>query len=134
MEIKEIKPAETLEIRQKILWPKKNIEFVKAPNDDKGLHFGVFVNEKLVSIISLFITGNQAQFRKFATLSEYQGKGYGTFLFNYIIDFVQKKGIKRLWCNARGGKEEFYEKFGFKLTGEKFEKESVPFLIMERIF
>ena len=134
IEIKQIKPSETLEIRQKILWPGKTLEFVKTLNDDDGFHYGLFVVNEMVSIISLFYNENEAQFRKFSTLTEHQGKGYGTKLFNYIIKLVQEKGINRLWCNARGNKTEFYKKFDFKLAGEKFEKEGVEFLIMERIF
>jgi len=134
IEIKEIKPSETLEIRQRILWPGKTLEFVKSPNDDEGFHFGLFIANEMVSIISLFYNDKEAQFRKFATLTEHQGKGYGTTLFKYIIKLVQEKEIRRLWCNARGNKTEFYKKFGFNETGEKFEKEGVEFIIMERIF
>ena len=37
-------------------------------DDEDGLHFGLFNKEKLVSVVSLFIDGEEAQFRKFATL------------------------------------------------------------------
>ena len=67
MEIKEIEASETWPLRHKVMWPSKPIEFVVLPNDDEGLHFGLFDDEILISVISLFIESQGGQFRKFAT-------------------------------------------------------------------
>jgi len=55
MEIKAINASQTWEIRHKVMWPDKPIEFVQLEEDNKGLHFGVFDQEKLVSIVSCFV-------------------------------------------------------------------------------
>ncbi len=131
-EIKQIEASKTLAIRHKVMWPNKPFDFVKLPNDEKGKHFGLFVNGELVSIISLFIDHNEAQFRKFATLNEYQGLGYGTILLKSIVDLVERDGFDKLWCNARVEKSQFYLRFGFKLTDKTYMKGGIEFVIMEK--
>ncbi|WP_241489683.1 GNAT family N-acetyltransferase [Lacinutrix algicola] len=131
-EIKQITSSETLPIRHKVMWPNKPIEYVELPNDENARHFGLFVNGKITSVISLFVEDNEMQFRKFATLIEFQGLGYGTILLKNIIDLIQKEGIRRLWCNARVEKSKFYERFNLKPTNEKFKKGGIEYVIMEK--
>ncbi len=133
-EIKQITSSETLPIRHKVMWPNEPIAYVELPNDKNARHFGLFVNGEISSIISLFVENNEAQFRKFATLIEFQGLGYGTILLKSIIDLIQKEGIRKLWCNARLEKSKFYERFNLKPTDEKFEKGGIEYIIMEKTF
>ncbi len=130
----QITSKETLQIRHQVMWPNKPIDYVKLPNDNEGLHFGLFLDKKLISVISLFINDGEAQFRKFATLENYQGKGYGSILLNEIMQIADKQSLKRIWCNARRNKSEFYRKFGLVATNTIFIKGDVDYEIMERIF
>ena len=75
MEIREIASEETLKIRQNVMWPEKSIEFVEVAEDKEGTHFGLFEDNKIISVISLFYKDKEVQFRKFATLTTEQGKG-----------------------------------------------------------
>ena len=116
------------------MWPNKLIEYVALPNDENGRHFGLFVNGQITSIISIFTEGNEVQFRKFATLIEFQGLGYGTVLLEKIIDLIKKEGVRRLWCNARVEKSNFYKRFKLKPTDEIFKKDGIEYVIMEHYF
>ena len=133
-EIHKINSDEVLNIRHKVMWPNKSIDYVRLQNDSDGKHFGLFINNKLISVISLFIKNNEAQFRKFATLKDEQGKGYGTILLNKIINLVVTDDIYKLWCNARVDKTEYYLKFGLTITDKKFNKGGIEYVIMERVF
>ena len=75
LKITSISASDTWEIRHKVMWPNESIDFIKLPADKSGLHFGLWIDSQLISVISLFIKEDTAQFRKFATLVEYQGKG-----------------------------------------------------------
>lgn len=130
--VKQISPNDTWPIRHKVMWPNKPIEYVKLPNDDKGQHFGLFSQDKLIAVISLFINGNKAQFRKFATLHEEQGKGYGTVLLQFIIKTATELSLAVLWCNARADKTYFYEKFGMHKADKQFTKGGIDYVIMEQ--
>ncbi|OXB02222.1 GNAT family N-acetyltransferase [Flavobacterium oncorhynchi] len=134
MEIKEITAAETWNIRHNVMWPDQPFEFVQLEEDNSGFHFGVFTNNKLVCIVSCFIIEEEMQFRKLATLEEYQGRGSASQLLKYILQFAKEKNIKKVWCNARSNKKSFYEKFGMKDTFKTFMKAGQEFTIMEIIF
>jgi ribosomal protein S18 acetylase RimI-like enzyme len=134
MEIKEIAASETWPIRHKVMWPSKPLEFVVLPNDEEGLHFGLYEKEILVSVISLFIDGQDGQFRKFATDIFFQRCGYGTILLNYLIKESQRLNLKILQCNARTTAIEFYQRFGMKITSEVFRKNGKDYVMMELDF
>lgn len=132
MEIREIVSEETLKIRQNVMWPEKSIEFVEVAEDKEGTHFGLFEDNKIISVISLFYKDKEVQFRKFATLTTEQGKGYGTKLLKFVFNEADKKRIEKIWCNARTTKIEFYKSFGMEETGKVFKKEGIEYIIMEK--
>ncbi|HEX8015364.1 MAG TPA: GNAT family N-acetyltransferase, partial [Flavobacterium sp.] len=61
--IKPIQASDTWKIRHEVMWPDQPLEFVQLEEDESGLHFGVFIDEKLVSIVSCFISDDEMQFR-----------------------------------------------------------------------
>lgn len=132
MDIRKINAEETWDLRHKVMWPDKDIEYVKLEKDNEGLHFGLFIGEKMVSVVSVFIKGDSCQFRKFATLKQEQGKGYGTYLLTEILKEIDSQKIKRVWCNARVSKVGFYKRLGLYETNEKFEKDGEMYIIMEK--
>ncbi|MGB3143663.1 MAG: GNAT family N-acetyltransferase [Maribacter sp.] len=125
---------ETWPIRHKVMWPDHPIDFVKLPNDADGRHFGLYLETDLVSVISIFTENNEVQFRKFATLQEYQGKGFGTRLLTEIMRIVAQEKVSKIWCNARITKTDFYGKFGMRPTETRFTKAGIDYVIMERSF
>jgi GNAT superfamily N-acetyltransferase len=132
MLIKEITVDEALPIRHQAMWPDKDLDFVSVPGDDEAIHLGLFVNRELVSVVSVFKKEGGAQFRKFATLPKHQGKGLGSKLLVYMIGYVQKKGISKIWCNARVSKIDFYSGFGLITTNQTFQKSGLDFIVMEK--
>lgn len=132
--IAEITSEETIPIRHEVMWPNKPIDYVRVPNDDKGKHFGLFINDKLIAVISLFVENDEAQFRKFACLVEYQGKGYGTLLLKHVINMANQNKLNKIWCNARIDKAYYYAKFGMARTNEEFVKGGIEYVIMEKTF
>ena len=131
--IKQIPYTETWDIRHRVMWLDQPFDYVKLPEDEKGIHFGLFKNEKLIAVVSLFINHNEAQFRKLATEIHEQGQGYGTQLLSYLIDYVSQQKIKRVWCNARANKTLYYNKFGMVATNKKYIKGGIEFVVMEKI-
>lgn len=132
--IQPITAEETLPIRHTVMWPNKPFDYVRLSHDEDGHHFGLFVDQKIVAVISLFITDGEAQFRKLATLEAYQGRGYGSQLLTEVIEVVKQAKVRTLWCNARYDKTAFYTRFGLKKTNTKFRKGGIDYIIMERHF
>ena len=133
--IKRITASETWQLRHEVMWPSMPFEFIKLPEDEAGEHFGFFLNEELVSVISVFYKSEGiAQFRKFATKKTMQGKGYGTKLLAHLISYVEKQQMHTLWCNARVDKTAFYKRFGMIETNKTYIKEHLKFVILEKKF
>ncbi|RFS18083.1 GNAT family N-acetyltransferase [Emticicia sp. C21] len=130
IDLKQIQADETWALRHKVMWPDKPLDFVILPNDADGLHYGLFENGQLVSVISLFIKGDHAQFRKFATDTAYQGKGYGSQLLEFLIDTAKGLDIKELTCDARVTAIRFYKKFGMRTDSEIFQKSGKDYVRM----
>lgn len=134
MIINEVEYEDILKLRQEVMYPDKDIEFVKLPDDAMALHIGVFENEKLVSGMSIFLNGREVQFRKLATRSDLQKKGYASALMQWLIDYANDMRFDRLWCNARQGATDFYKKFGYEETDSRFSKNGYDYVVMERNF
>jgi predicted GNAT family N-acyltransferase len=134
LKIKNIQASETWDLRHRVMAPNRPFDSIKLPKDEDGLHFGLFHEEKLISVISLFINNETAQFRKFATETSEQGKGYGSILLNHIIEESIKNKVKNLWCNARMTALGFYEKFDFQAVSETWMDNEIEYVKMERRF
>ncbi len=123
-------PLETVwQIRHQVMWPERDPSFVRLPADAGAQHLGVVLGDQVVSIISLFETPEGLQFRKFATLTSEQGKGYGSYLLQHVMDTHPGQHI---WCHARVEKQAFYEKFGLIARPTTFEKSGKRYVRMER--
>lgn len=130
--ITRIDKEQAWEVRHKVMWPDKDFDYIKLEDDDVGIHFGLFKDDTLKSVVSLFIDNEEAQFRKFATLQEEQGNGYGSTLLDYVLNEAKNSDLKRIWCNARKNKVDFYKKFGLQETNYSFVKVGKDYVIMEK--
>lgn len=130
--IQEIPLDTVLLLRQQVLWPDKDLEFVRTPNDHQGVHLGVCIEGQWVSCISLFLEENRhAVFRKFATLPDFQNKGYGSQLLHYSFNYLQQQGVHSISCSARVEKQSYYLKFGMQPIGYPYLKNGLYYILME---
>lgn len=129
--IEQIFPALTWRIRQLAMYPQKEITDMELPEDWDGMHFGLYHQHELTAVVSLFIDGTSAQFRKMAVLPNDQGKGFGLQLLKYLVDYCKSQGIKNLWCNARVSAINFYQKIGFEIVGASCQQNQIAYIKME---
>ena len=142
-QIKQIDARLARQLRHKILRPHQPPEACIYPNDDAAntAHFGAFENSVLIGIASIFNElpphgENQSawRIRGMATEAAARGKGYGGLLLNACIKYAASQNGSYIWCNARTTVMGFYEKFGFKTTGEEFELPGIgPHYLMIRL-
>lgn len=130
--IKKIDYTDTYSIRHQVMWPKEPLSYIMLEDDLVGDHFGYFVEDEMVSVISLFSIDSKVQFRKFATLFEHQGKGYGSALLKHVLCEYEGTDTKLIWCNARLEKTHYYERFGLEKTDETFERKNKKYVIMAK--
>lgn len=132
--IQKITTIETFPVRHPVLRGGKPIESCRFDGDelDTTTHFGLFLNENLIGVISIFENKNslftnekQFQIRGMAVLDEHQKKGFGADLVNYAEHFIKSQKGDLIWFNARINAVGFYEKLGYKIIGNAFEIEEV---------
>ena len=127
-----ITPEQTYPLRHSVLWPDKPFAYVKVDNDAEGHHFGAFLDEELVAVISLFVYQKEARFRKFAARPDCQRRGIGTLLLTHVIAEAQRLGTTTLWCDARLDAADFYRRFGMESVSEVFYKGLIAYAKFSR--
>ena len=129
VKIKQLSFEETYPIRQIVLRPNRPLEtcFFEGDELETTLHFGGFVNNELVGIISLFKNNhlsfqeeNQYQIRGMAVLENFRKYGLGKKIVEYSEDYLKQKNISLIWFNARESAVGFYQKSGYEIIGDSF--------------
>ncbi|MDQ7949074.1 MAG: GNAT family N-acetyltransferase [Pedobacter sp.] len=129
--VEQIFPSLTWRIRHEVMYPDHPLDFVKLEGDFDGIHFGLYLDHELTGVVSLFVKGEEAQFRKLAILQHVQNQGLGKQLMEYLIDFCKIQHIRKLWCNARTNAQEFYFRLGFRATDETYQAHGFDFVKLE---
>ena len=129
MEIKKINSIDTYPVRHEVLRKGKPIETCqfKGDDDENTVHFGLYQNERLNGIISifkekndLFSETNQFQIRGMAVLEEFQGKGFGAELVKEAENHCINLNTNLIWFNARENAVPFYKKLDYIIIGDSF--------------
>lgn len=128
--VKKITAPETHLVRHLVLRKGKPKESCVFKEDDLEStdHFGLFLKQDLVGIISLykktnvlFLEKSQYQIRGMAILENHRKKGFGKKLVLYCEKQCVTKNVNLIWFNARMEASGFYEKMGYQKTGTPFE-------------
>ena len=140
MKIIEVESSQVLPIRHQVLWPDKPLEFCKVEGDVDARHFAIELEQKLISVASIYFSQymneniKKARLRKFATLPDYQNKGFGSQLIKHILNVLERENVSTLWLDARQSAISFYKQFGFSNEDnrEVFFKSNIPYVKMEK--
>lgn len=105
------------------------LEFDEA--DETCWHLVLTDNEKAIATARL-LKLSEGVFKpgRIAVLKEYRGKNIGAELLTLIIEKAKEMGAKELYIGAQTYAVGFYEKFGFKTTGEEYMDEHIPHIDM----
>lgn len=132
--IRNITAKETYPVRHSVLRKGRPITSCHFDGDDLNttIHFGLFEDDTLEGIISLFESSNhlfdtnrQIQIRGMAVLEDNQGKGYGKQLVQHCEKYLADTDCELIWFNARENAKGFYQKLGYTIHGEPFNIEGI---------
>lgn len=94
---------------------------------------GCFDDEKLEGCCLLTkVARETVRLRQMAVVSGLQGKGIGKVLMQFAENIARDRGYKKVIMHARKSAVGFYEKSGYKTTGDEFEEVTIPHFIMEK--
>lgn len=128
--IKKIPASETYSVRLPVLRKGKTLESCHFDGDNlkTTIHFGLYLNQELVGVVSLFQKNNpffseknQFQIRGMAVLESQRKKDFGKKLILYCEEKCKNSNTDLIWFNARTEATPFYEKMGYLKIGSPFE-------------
>jgi predicted GNAT family N-acyltransferase len=120
-----------LEILRKPLGLKFSQEELEREKDD--ILIGAFDEDKLLACCLLTkIDSATCKLRQMAVQNSQQGKGIGATMMNFAENVARDRGYKVMAMHARKTAVGFYEKLGYKVTGDEFMEVTIPHFVMHK--
>jgi len=105
-------------------------ELTKEKSD---ILIGCFEDDKLEGCCLLTeISPKTLRLRQMAVVSGLQGKGIGKVLTQFAENIARDRGYTKVMMHARKTAIGFYEKLGYRKSGDEFEEVTIPHYVMEK--
>ena len=102
-------------------------------NEKNDILIGAFDEDEMMGCCILIDMKNGCvRLRQMAVQKNMQGKGIGESIIRFAENLARDKGYKAITMHARDTAIGFYEKYGYKVKGEKFMEINIPHHIMEK--
>lgn len=70
--------------------------------------------------------------RQMAVRNDLQGKGVGKALIQFAENLARDHGYEKITMHARKNALGFYEKMGYRVSGDEFHEITIPHYVMEK--
>lgn len=122
-------------LRMEVLRKPLGLSFTKdeLEKEKEDILIGAFEDDKMLACCMLTKHDEKnVRLRQMAVHNNLQGKGIGASMMNFAETLARDKGFKKLTMHARKTATGFYEKLGYKITGEEFTEVTIPHFMMEK--
>lgn len=94
---------------------------------------GAFEEDKMLGCCMLVKEeAKTCRLRQMAVLNNLQGKGIGRALMLFAETIARDRGFRKITMHARKSAVGFYERLGYKISGEEFKEVTIPHYVMEK--
>lgn len=127
--------GQMIRLRDEILRKPLRLSFTKEELDreKEDILIGAFDDHLMLGCCLLTIIDKQTvRLRQMAVLNKLQRMGIGASLMYYAENIARDRGYTNLIMHARDVAAGFYEKLGYKISGEKFNEVNIPHYLMEK--
>jgi len=124
-----------LELRNEILRKPLGLSFKKEELDreKEDILIGAFEEDTMLACCLLTkVDEDSVRLRQMAVQNNLQGKGIGATMMNFAENVARDAGYKNMVMHARKTAIHFYEKLGYKVTGNEFIEITIPHVVMEK--
>ncbi len=137
----EIRKAETSEqiqiaqeIRREVFVKEQGVpeEIEYDGKDEQSIIVLAYNSQEAIGCARLLIEGEKGKIGRVAVKKPFRGKGIGAMLCNELVDLAQKTNVRYIYIHSQATAKEFYEKLGFKVSGEGFYEADKLHYKMER--
>ena len=123
-------------LRNEILRRPLGLQFTpeELEQEKEEILIGAFEEEKMLGCCMLIMEApNSVRLRQMAVLNNLQGKGIGRALMQFAENIARDRGFHKITMHARKTAVGFYEKLGYRTSGQEFEEVTIPHYIMEKL-
>ena len=92
------------------------------PFEEESRHFLALDGKRTAGCVLLHSRTPTGKLFQMAVHPEYQGRGVGKLLVEYLEREALTSGLTSVFCHARWEVHQFYLKLGFQPVGEQFEE------------
>ncbi len=124
-----------VDLRRVILRKPLGLDFTDddLEKEKEDVLIGVFEDDKLEGCCLLTtIEDKTFRLRQMAVTAGLQGKGIGRVLLVFAENVARDMGYKKMTMHARTSALGFYEKLGYKTSGDEFFEVTIPHYVMEK--
>ncbi len=124
-----------IKLRDDILRRPLGLGFTQEELEEEknNMLIGAFEEDDILGCCMLVEENPQiVRLRQMAVLNDLQGKGIGRALMTFAENIARDRGYKILSMHARKNAIGFYEKMGYKVSGDEFTEVTIPHYVMEK--
>lgn len=124
-----------IDLRRQILRKPLGLEFSEEElaREKEDMLIAAFEDDQMLGCCLLTeVEPDKVRLRQMAVLPGLQGKGIGRVLMQFAENIARDRCYKKITMHARKSAVGFYEKLGYKVTGEEFEEVTIPHHVMEK--
>ncbi len=124
-----------VDLRYQLLRKPLGLSFMEEDleHEKNNIHIGCFDDDRIEGCCMLVPLNNTTvQLRQMAVISGLQGKGIGRVLMQFAENISRDRGYKKIIMHARKTAMGFYEKLGYRKSGEEFAEVTIPHYLMEK--
>jgi predicted GNAT family N-acyltransferase len=129
------KYEQLLQLRIEVLLKPIGVDssFIQPQQEKNDTFIGAFDGKKLVGCCVLTARNSDTmQLRQMAVETRLQGQGLGAAIVQFAEQVTKEKGFGTMLLHARSPVVAFYEKSGYRITGEPFEEVGILHYRMEK--
>jgi len=133
-----IKKVENKDELKKVIEIRKRV-FIQGQNvpvdieldglDSEATHFIMYLNDKPIGCARIR-KNKYVKLERIAIIEEYQGKGFGEKLTEFLINYCKNMGFDEIILHSQTYATGFYKKLGFKSRGEPFYEANIEHVEM----
>jgi GNAT superfamily N-acetyltransferase len=124
-----------VKLREDILRKPLGLGFTtnELEQEKSNMLIGAFEEEDILGCCMLVEENPEiVRLRQMAVLNDLQGKGIGRAIMHFAENIARDRGYRILSMHARKNAIGFYEKMGYKVTGDEFTEVTIPHYVMEK--
>lgn len=117
-----------MDIRLKVFVQGQNVPLHEEVDgkDEIAEHYLLTIDDQPCATARVRRVADYAKIERVAVLDTYQGKGLGQLIMKKIISDYSSQRIKSLKLSSQVYAIPFYEKLGFKVSGEEYMDAGIP--------